>query len=91
MRPQELFDAALVALGPPDRIPQSLGKGAIRSGFAEKVQEYNSFVMAAGYVVMPGYSYIEYSRWFHYNKTPAIDAHVVGRVGSPYEPAPKAR
>jgi hypothetical protein len=65
MKAQDIFDAALVALGPPAKVPTASGKGSISSGFAEKVQEYNSFIMAAGYVVMPGCSYIEYSRWFH--------------------------
>lgn len=90
MRTVDIFDAALVALGPPAKVPTASGKGSISSGFAEKVQEYNTFVGEAGYVVLPEYSYIEYSRWFHNSKKP-FDTHAMGKVGSPYEPAPQTR
>lgn len=65
MELDDLFSSALVALGPPEKIPTASGKGAIRAGFAEKVGEYNHFIMENFGLVMPENSYMAYSKWFH--------------------------
>lgn len=61
----DLFFSALVALGPPDKIPNAYGKSSISASFTEKVGEYNHFITENFGLVMPENSYMAYSKWFH--------------------------
>lgn len=60
----ELFMAALVALDP----PMEFAREGNFAGLSAHVAEYNAFVRSVGFMVMPDYSYAEWSRWFHGNR-----------------------
>lgn len=62
-----LFNAALVALGPPFRVSgHGLRKTTDARAFNEQVQAYNEFAMINwGSGLLYQVSYIEWSDWFH--------------------------
>ena len=59
----ELFMAALAALDP----PMCMLEERHFNGLSAHVAEYNAFVHSVGFMVLPDYSYAEWSRWFHGN------------------------
>lgn len=68
----DLFNAALVALGPPIKMPgyrvhqsPDIPRGNATWEFNQSVSEYNAFVQGAGFTVMREYSYEAFSEWFH--------------------------
>jgi hypothetical protein len=60
-----LFESALVALGPPHRMPAFVAANRTLAAFNESVGEYNHFVQQVRGIVMPEYSYEAFSEWFH--------------------------
>lgn len=62
-----LFEAALVALGPPYRMPRVTRDGVPTpiEKFNIQVGEYNAFVAEVHGLVMPEWSYEKFSGWFH--------------------------
>lgn len=72
MKAQDIFDAALVALGPPIKMPgyrvhqsPDIPRGNATWEFNQSVREYNFFMHENFGVVMPEYSYEAFSKWFH--------------------------
>lgn len=67
---EDLFASALVALGPPARMPRVTRDGIPTKldEFNSQVGEYNHFVQENFGVVMPEYSFMAFSKWFHANR-----------------------